>query len=376
MKYHFSIFILFIFTFQASAQLAPEITHVPWSTLDTLHSDIIDDDYYLLITLPPYYLFEKEEYPVFYYLDAFGTSGSMNELGMRNMVGHNTEDFIMVGISYKVNPFLYGEKRMRDYMPQEDDEDTEHRGEDFIDFIKTELIPFIDNKYRTNAHDRGLIGYSLSGLLATWTIKQEPGLFNRLGIISPSLWFKDELLFKDEEFLKNIAGIEDLRVFTAAGSLESENMISYPERLANILKTNDKIEVSHFIFEGETHGTVGHPSNQRAMRFLYRNEYNHMIGLADKAYNDGDFESSRDQLLMAIESYPDRVTIGVRYNLACMYALTGDKDNSFDLLDQVVEDDYSNLNHISSDKDFNSLHDDPRWNEVLLKVKENMIKKE
>ncbi|TQV89177.1 alpha/beta hydrolase-fold protein [Aliikangiella coralliicola] len=62
--------------------------------------------------------------------------------------------------------------------------------ENFLRFIKQELIPVIDKKYRTDNY-RVLIGHSLGGLFATYALVKETQLFNALIAISPSVFYND-----------------------------------------------------------------------------------------------------------------------------------------------------------------------------------------
>jgi predicted alpha/beta superfamily hydrolase len=56
------------------------MTGVPPVKQDTIHSDVVGEDYYLQITLPLTFSPTRSKYPVLFYLDAYGTSAGMNEL--------------------------------------------------------------------------------------------------------------------------------------------------------------------------------------------------------------------------------------------------------------------------------------------------------
>jgi predicted Zn-dependent protease len=53
------------------------------------------------------------------------------------------------------------------------------------------------------------------------------------------------------------------------------------------------------------------------------------------------------------------------YNLACSYALVGQKDRAFDALDRAVSLGYNDVDWIMKDKDLKVLHADPRFKEIL-----------
>lgn len=55
------------------------------------------------------------------------------------------------------------------------------------------------------------------------------------------------------------------------------------------------------------------------------------------------------------------------YNLACLKALTGHKDEAFKFLDQSANAGFTDFIHIEKDSDLDSLHEDPRWAAFLGK---------
>lgn len=66
-----------------------------------------------------------------------------------------------------------------------------------------------------------------------------------------------------------------------------------------------------------------------------------------------------------------------RYNAACSWALANEIDSSFVQLFIIAQKgNFSNLEHIKNDPDFNILHHDKRWNEILELVKNNKKKAE
>jgi predicted alpha/beta superfamily hydrolase len=60
-------------------------------------------------------------------------------------------------------------------------------GTRFLEFLRNELIPRIDSTYRTQPY-RILMGHSLGGMFATYTLEAAPELFNAYIIISPAFY--------------------------------------------------------------------------------------------------------------------------------------------------------------------------------------------
>lgn len=66
-----------------------------------------------------------------------------------------------------------------------------------------------------------------------------------------------------------------------------------------------------------------------------------------------------------------------RYNAACSWALANKIDSSFvQLFNAAEKGEYSNYNHITTDKDLATLHSDKRWDKLLAIVQKNKEKKE
>lgn len=60
--------------------------------------------------------------------------------------------------------------------------------EDFVGFVRDELVPIIDGRFRTGKErmDRGILGTSLGGLNSAWFALRASDTFGRIGIQSPA----------------------------------------------------------------------------------------------------------------------------------------------------------------------------------------------
>ena len=355
----FSLSIVYAQNNQTSPKISSPI-------LETIHSDIVDYNYNIFVTLPPNYSPKEKTYPVLYYLDAWTKTDVLHAAALHQTALKQIYPVILVGISYNTNFDGRSAIRTRDYIPSLQSADTIHRADNFLQFIKTELIPHIDNKYATKVNDRGLLGFSYGGLFCIWLLKQEPELFQKMGIISPSLWYEERALFEDEELLNNIKNAENLNVLVACGSLESESMISNSKQLFDLLNANQHIKVSNVIFEDENHATVSIVAYNRALTHFYRNQYAAYIEKSFELYTEQNYEKAKETILKAFQYYPELITARERYGLALLYALTENKDDAFKQLDMISKlKDYSFYDRIVNDKSFESLHADKRWVELI-----------
>ena len=346
------------------------MTGIPFAKQDTIHSEIVGDDYFLQITLPyPFNPVEKK-YPVLFYLDAFGTSAGLNEFVKSKMFSGSFQQFIMVGISYNTNPRAYSELRRRDYIPSVGDSDSANGGSNFLNFIKNELIPYMEKNYGTDPNDRGLLGYSLGGLFTTWAFKEEPDLFNKLAILSPSLQYGDnDFILENDIFLDNVKNAQNLSVFISYGSLEGKGFIALGTQLSENFNTNKNVSVKKVVFEDESHGSVWNAATTRALYTLYEDPFNALLKEVDVLYYEKKYQEALKIYKIAFEKHPNRTDEGDRYDIACLYALTGNPDNSFQYLNSLNPENPKWYNKAVKDSDLSSLHDDSRWNSLIIKLR-------
>ncbi|MEO6594147.1 MAG: alpha/beta hydrolase-fold protein [Planctomycetota bacterium] len=102
----------------------------------------------------------------------------------------------------------------------------------FRAFIRDELVPEIERRYRCNAQ-RAIVGESLAGLFVVETLLSEPKLFDRYIAVSPSLWWNGGALVHDAA--QHLAAAEglDLRLFLT--SADEADIIKTTGELAGLL---------------------------------------------------------------------------------------------------------------------------------------------
>lgn len=127
-------------------------------------------------------------------------------------------------------------------------------GADFLRVLREELIPDIERRYRTTA-DRTYIGWSLGGLFGAYTLLHEPGLFGRMILISPSLWWDGEIVTKYEEQYAQAHDVLPVRLFMSDGEREAGVMIESMRRFENALarRSYEGLTVTTRVFDGESH---------------------------------------------------------------------------------------------------------------------------
>ncbi|MFN8666901.1 MAG: alpha/beta hydrolase-fold protein [Gemmatimonadaceae bacterium] len=135
----------------------------------------------------------------------------------------------------------------------------------FRTFIRTELIPEIERRYRTTS-ERAIIGESLAGLFIVETLFQEPTLFGTYIALDPSLWWNGEALVTHAaERLRGGAGRGKTLYLASSGEPELARLTT---QLAGVLGKDAPATLrwSYDPLPGETHGTIYHPAALRAVR--------------------------------------------------------------------------------------------------------------
>jgi len=234
-----------------------------------IHSNVLDEDRVLNIFLPQGYTADTAaSYPVIYLLD-----GSLDE------------DIIHVGGAVQFASFewikwlppsivvgIANVDRKRDFtFPTTITSDKEKfpttgGSSNFIRYLGDEVVPFVEQHYRTGP-DRMLIGQSLGGLLATEVLFKRPGLFNRYMIVSPSLWWDQMSLLKQEpEFVVNKDSAPEM-VFIAVGN-EGKGMVGPAKRLAATLKKKTTIRVGYAYLREFDHANNMHRAIMEGARWM------------------------------------------------------------------------------------------------------------
>jgi predicted alpha/beta superfamily hydrolase len=193
-----------------------------------MHSGYVNDDYKILISLPNDYNEQRaQRYPVIYFLD--GGSATFHDITAEYMDAGIIPDVITIGIGYPG-----ATQRDRDYT---------YSFENFYQFMKYELIPYIDGNFHTDSLRRTLFGHSYGGLcvlqtLFTYTDYQDI-LFHNLIAASPSIWWPDgHKCFQLEEELSNSTSILPVNFYMTMGSLEGSMVDDY-FRMSNLLDSRN-----------------------------------------------------------------------------------------------------------------------------------------
>jgi len=181
-------------------------------------------DYQVFVKTPPSY--DKPEnagrrYPVLYMTDGPYTFQVASGLSRVPFGQGRFREFVIVGVSWAQGEAA-ADSRRRDLTPWHDAsyKDETGGGPAHFQFLKGQVLPLVEGRYRIDAADRTLAGQSYGGLFGLWVALHEPELFRNYVLTSPSIWFADKQILKDEAAWA--AGHKDLKanLYLAVGSRE------------------------------------------------------------------------------------------------------------------------------------------------------------
>ncbi len=177
------------------------------------------------IYLPPDYGTSDRRYPVLYMHDAqnlfdhatsFSGEWRVDET-LNNHSRQTQRGVIVVGIDNG------GGTRIGEYTPYPHPNYGGGEGEAYTDFIVETLKPYVDANYRTlpERQHTGIVGSSLGGLISLYAAIEHQDVFGMAGVLSPSLWFSDEIF----NLVRSAEKTANMRIFLLAGEQEDAGSV-------------------------------------------------------------------------------------------------------------------------------------------------------
>jgi predicted alpha/beta superfamily hydrolase len=138
------------------------------------------------------------------------------------------EPLVIVGI------YNNGPKRIDEYTPVEDRRLGGGKADAYGQMIVDELRPFIARQYRTlaGAENCGMGGSSLGGLVTIYLGMRYPDVFGKLAVLSPSVWWRDRVILRFVEQLRQKTG---QRIWLDMGTREGKHALPDTRALKRLL---------------------------------------------------------------------------------------------------------------------------------------------
>lgn len=231
---------------------------------DSLYSEVLGEQRQLQILFPKNYKAESnEKYAAIYLLD-----GPWNQ----ELVG-TIRDFIHVEkhMPPTIIVSIVNVDRNRDFLPtQSENVPTSGGADKFLEFISSELKPFMNENYPLKGEDI-LHGHSFGGVFTMYALLEEPELFDAYLAGDPSFWWDNNYMvdlateklpsLEGSGSILFIAGRKDNNAYADMGIDKMDSVLS-------IYKPDD-LHWKSVAYENETHGTSRLKHAYDGLRYVY-----------------------------------------------------------------------------------------------------------
>lgn len=223
-----------------------------------------EKNYELYIELPEDYAENTNKtYPVLYYTDAMWHLEIL--AASQEFI---LEDIILVGISWQKDVAedlkeQYGAhaSRFTDYSFWKKANPNHPKlkfgeAKNHLEFIRNDVIQYVDNNYRTDVNSRTYFGYSLSGAFGAYIVLTQPDTFNNYILGSPLskglMPYLTEINTKVRAFKSNKNDTLNANVFIAYGTLEKDKTEPTDEFISLLdTRSNSGVSIQNKVIEGD-----------------------------------------------------------------------------------------------------------------------------
>lgn len=187
--------LIYFVSFSICQVLVPVTSFAQMSDIhkDSIYSEILKEVRPIQVVLPKNYdAGSPEKYELLFCLDGVPDFLRM-ELDILRGEGFVPQNIIIVGLPNTVRNGVY--MRDRDFAPS-GIPSLSGGADNFLSFIKEELMPYFQNKFKAKTSGHTLYGGSLAGLFVMYAFLEDAGLFTSYIAVDPSLWWNNFYLNK------------------------------------------------------------------------------------------------------------------------------------------------------------------------------------
>lgn len=302
-----------ILTNCGSENNATKDDQISFGVRDSLYSEILEEQREIWVYVPDEA--NGRKFPVLYLLDGRGhfysVAGMTRQL---STVNGNTvlPEMVVVAIT--------NTNRFRDLTPSHvgDSTNVSGGGEAFTQFIRDELMPYVEDKYPIAEH-RTMVGHSLGGLMAINTLMYYPDMFDNYVAIDPSLWWDNKKLLNEAKETLDQRNFEGKSLFvgianTMPKGMDTTRVASDTARNTNHIRaildfsktasvtSENGLNFSWKFYEDEDHGSVPLISEFDGLKFMFSwHRFPKWSEIMDE-------EKTVDELLQLIVSHFEKIS--------------------------------------------------------------------
>jgi predicted alpha/beta superfamily hydrolase len=237
---------------------------------DSLQSEVLKQNRKISVFLPEGYDAKDARFPVLYVLDADGRDQHVVPTARFLFANGKMPKAIVVGV--------FNIDRNHDFLPDSSQSASTGGGADnFVQFFKKELIPYINKNFRTEPFNV-LIGHSFGGVFAMHALINDPDLFDAYIAIDPSFWYKNQMQVKSaqNEFLKTKNWNKPIFITGREGNgMKGMGITAMEKALKSSAPPALKWKIVAYL--NEDHGSVPFKSVYDGLRYIFDSGGNVMV---------------------------------------------------------------------------------------------------
>lgn len=287
----------------------------------TISSEVLNENREIQVYVPESYSENEQEFPVLYILDgqrffpyAISLLKSFTQFRL-------TPQFIIVGITNKY-PDRFGH-----FIDEE---------KKFLSFLEREVIPFVDNNYRTST-ERILFGWEYAGSFVVQTLIDNPTLFNAQLVASP--FPLENKISEIDDFISNKSAFDNSLYFSVS---PNENQVNVgTKKLDSILelKAPKKFNWRYKMLKDEEHLSTSHST----LYFGIKNYFEFYPELQFNSLDEFEKDGGLDYVYYYYEQRALKYGFSKQLSDWTMFSLTRNaiRANNFEEFDKLMNEFYS-----------------------------------
>jgi uncharacterized protein len=233
----------------------------------SIHSAVTQATYDIRVALPEGYDRGNETFVTVFVLDGEQDFNLVAAECKNLMAKHQGAKVLVVSIGY-------GRNRTMDYTPTVA-EQGQGGAPEFQEFIAGELIPRLENDFSadTARMSRVLVGHSFGGLFGTYAFARNNRTFGNYILLSPSIWYDNEIVLKYEEEERGENQGRGCLVFMGIGEQENSGRMQAPfEAFHRRLKAHyPHAKLRRHTEPGLDHVGSKNPNLRKGLEFYFQN---------------------------------------------------------------------------------------------------------
>ncbi|WP_241485273.1 alpha/beta hydrolase [Psychroserpens damuponensis] len=225
-----------------------------------IKSSILNEERTCLISIPDSYNDSTEvakKYPIIILLDGYThfktASGIVHFMSSNRNRNNLMPESIIIAIVNIDRERDFTVTKIKTKRPN-----TMGGGRKFLNFIEKELIPYVDENYRTEP-SRTLVGHSLGGLLTLNSYMDKNSVFDSYISIDPSIWWSKEMIKNKVDSMPSLSLNKKLYIATAnQGETSYERNKKRHDYIHELItkKSEEPLNVEIKYYDNENHRSV------------------------------------------------------------------------------------------------------------------------